>query len=63
MGVFEQAFKNIDDVDWKVARCTTELYHIKQISWRLFLPAVTEGRERVHERLMRRVAAEVEWGT
>ena len=27
----------------------------------LFLPPVTEGRERVHERMMRRVATEVEW--
>jgi len=35
--VFEQAFKNIDDVLWKEAGCTTELDYIEQTSWLLFL--------------------------
>ena len=35
--MFEQAFKNIDDVLWKEADCTTELDYIEQTSWLLFL--------------------------
>ena len=35
--MFEQAFKNIDDVLWKEAGCTTELYYTEQTSWLLFL--------------------------
>src|ERR1035437_4033330 len=35
--MFEQAFKNIDDVLWKVAGCTTELDYTEQTSWLLFL--------------------------
>ncbi len=35
--MFEQAFRNIDDVLWKEAGCTTELDYIEQISWLLFL--------------------------
>jgi type I restriction enzyme M protein len=35
--MFEQAFKNIDDVLWKEAGCTTELDYTKQTSWLLFL--------------------------
>ena len=34
---FEQAFKNIDDVLWKEAGCTTELDYTEQASWLLFL--------------------------
>ena len=33
MPVFEQAFKNIDDVLWKEAGCTTELDYTEQTSW------------------------------
>jgi hypothetical protein len=33
---FEQAFKNIDDVLWKEAGCTTELDYTEQTSWLLF---------------------------
>src|SRR5438132_4140251 len=36
-GMFEQAFKNIDDVRWKEAGCTTELDYTEQTSWLLFL--------------------------
>ena len=35
--MFEQAFKNIDDVLWKEAGCTTELDYSEQTSWLLFL--------------------------
>lgn len=35
--MFEQAFKNIDDVLWKEAGCTTELGYTEQTSWLLFL--------------------------
>ena len=34
---FEQVFKNIDDVLWKEAGCTTELDYTEQSSWMLFL--------------------------
>jgi type I restriction enzyme M protein len=34
---FQQAFKNIDDVLWKEAGCTTELDYTEQTSWLLFL--------------------------
>jgi type I restriction enzyme M protein len=36
-GMFEQAFKNIDDDLRKEAGCTTELDYIEQTSWLLFL--------------------------
>ncbi len=32
--MFEQTFKNIDDVLWKEAGCTTELDYTEQTSWR-----------------------------
>jgi len=35
--MFEQAFRNIDDVLWKEAGCTTELDYAEQTSWLLFL--------------------------
>lgn len=35
--MFEQAFKNIDDILRKEAGCTTELDYIEQSSWLLFL--------------------------
>ena len=35
--MFEQAFKNIDDVLFKEAGCTTELDYTEQTSWLLFL--------------------------
>jgi len=37
MSTFQQAFKNIDDVLWKEAGCTTELDYTEQTSWLLFL--------------------------
>jgi type I restriction enzyme M protein len=35
--MFEQAFRNIDDILWKEAGCTTELDYTEQTSWLLFL--------------------------
>ncbi|WP_424946862.1 N-6 DNA methylase [Candidatus Spongiihabitans sp.] len=35
--MFEQTFKNIDDILWKEAGCTTELDYTEQTSWILFL--------------------------
>jgi type I restriction enzyme M protein len=35
--MFEPAFKNIDDVLWKDAGCTSELDYTEQTSWLLFL--------------------------
>jgi len=35
--MFEQAFRNIDDVLWKEAGCTIELDYTEQTSWVRFL--------------------------
>ena len=35
--MFEQTFKNIDDVLWKDAGCSSELGYVEQTSWILFL--------------------------
>ncbi|SNR90110.1 type I restriction enzyme M protein [Humidesulfovibrio mexicanus] len=35
--MFEQAFKNVDDILWKEAGCATELDYTEQTSWLLFL--------------------------
>ena len=35
--MFEQAFKNIDDVLWKEAGCSSQLDYTEQTSWLLFL--------------------------
>jgi type I restriction enzyme M protein len=35
--MFEQVFKNVDDVLWKDAGCTSELDYTEQSSWLLFL--------------------------
>src|SRR5690242_10113633 len=46
--MFEQAFKNIDDVLRKEAGCTTELDYTEQTSWLLFLKYL-DGLERDRE--------------
>ena len=58
--MFEQAFKNIDDVLWKEAGCSSELDYTEQASWLLFLKylddleqdksseAALEGRKYTH---------------
>ena len=45
--MFEQIFKNIDDVLWKEAGCTTELDYTEQTSWLLFLKSLDDLK---HER-------------
>jgi len=35
--MFEQIFRNIDDVLWKEAGCATELDYTEQTSWMRFL--------------------------
>ena len=35
--MFEQTFRNIDDVLWKEAGCSSELDYVEQTSWMLFL--------------------------
>ena len=35
--MFEQTFKNIDDVLWKEAGCSSGLDYTEQTSWMLFL--------------------------
>tara|TARA_B100000886_G_scaffold50126_1_gene30902 strand:- start:1270 stop:2724 length:1455 start_codon:yes stop_codon:yes gene_type:complete len=35
--MYEEAFKNIDDIFWKDAGCSSELDYIEQTSWILFL--------------------------
>jgi type I restriction enzyme M protein len=35
--MFEQTFKNIDDVLWKEAGCSSELDYVEQSPWLLFL--------------------------
>ena len=47
--MFQQAFKNIDDVLWKEAGCTTELDYTEQTSWMLFLKYLDDLE---HERAM-----------
>ena len=46
--MFEQTFKNIDDVLWKEAGCTTELDYTEQTSWMLFLKYL-DGLEKERE--------------
>jgi type I restriction enzyme M protein len=40
--MFEQVFRNIDNVLWKEAGCTTELDYTEQTSWLLFLKYLDE---------------------
>ena len=66
--MFEQAFRNIDDVLWKEAGCTTELDYTEQTSWLLFLKYL-DGLEQDRaaiaelEGKMRAAAAELEFET
>jgi hypothetical protein len=40
--MFEQTFKNIDDVLWKESGCATELDDTEQTSWLLFLKSIEQ---------------------
>ncbi len=44
--MFEQTFRNIDDVLWKEAGCTTELDYVEQTSWLLFLKYLDDLEDR-----------------
>ena len=46
--MFEQTFKNIDDVLWKEAGCTTELDYTEQTSWMLFLKYLDDLARLIH---------------
>ena len=50
--MFEQAFKNIDDVLWKDAGCTSELDYTEQTSWLLFLKYL-DGKKYTHQAFTR----------
>ena len=41
--MFEQTFRNIDDVLWKEAGCASELDYTEQTSWMLFLKYLDGG--------------------
>ncbi|MFA6175414.1 MAG: N-6 DNA methylase [Phycisphaerae bacterium] len=43
--MFEQTFKNIDDVLWKDAGCSNELDYVEQTSWILFLKYLDDFEE------------------
>ena len=48
--MFEQTFKNIDDVLWKEAGCGSELDYTEQTSWMLFLKYLDDlEQERAHK--------------
>ena len=52
--MFEQTFKNIDDVLWKEAGCSSELDYTEQSSWMLFLKYLDDlERERAMEAELR----------
>lgn len=40
--MFEQAFKNIDDILWKEAGCSNELDYVEQTSWIIFLKYLSD---------------------
>ncbi len=40
--MFEQSFKNIDDILWKEAGCSNELDYVEQTSWIIFLKYLSD---------------------
>ena len=52
--MFEQTFRNIDDVLRKEAGCTTELDYTEQTSWILFLKYLDELARLIHRDPTRR---------
>ena len=52
--MFEQTFKNIDDVLWKEAGCSSELDYTEQTSWLLFLKYLDdlEGQRAIEAELL-----------
>ena len=52
--MFQQVFKNIDDVLWKDAGCSTELDYAEQSSWILFLKWLDDNeKEKIDEKSKR----------
>lgn len=52
--MFEQTFKNIDDVLWKEAGCSSELDYTAQTSWLLFFKYLDDlEAERAMEAIVR----------
>ena len=63
--MFEQTFKNIDDVLWKDAGCGSELDYVEQSSWVLFLKYLEDlekERESVWQALQADLAPSVSLG-
>jgi len=67
--MFEQTFKNIDDILWKDAGCSSELDYVEQTSWILFLKYIDDlEKERETAGLLsgktyeRIIAPEFQWG-
>ena len=66
--MFEEVFKNIDDVFWKDAGCSSELDYIEQTSWILFLKYLDDYEEEKEiaailngESYVRIIAKEYRW--
>ena len=55
--MFEQAFRNIDDVLRKEAGCTTELDYTEQTSWLLFLKYLNQIKQSSDPNYCQRVTA------
>lgn len=68
--MFEQTFKNLDDVLWKEAGCSSELDYTEQTSWLLFLKYLddlerekAQRAELVGEKYTAIIAPEFSWST
>ena len=67
--MFEQIFKNVDDVLWKDAGCSSELDYVEQTSWILFLKYIDdlEKEKKIYAELAdktyaRIISPEFQWG-
>jgi type I restriction enzyme M protein len=68
--MFEQTFKNVDDVLWKDAGCGSELDYVEQTSWILFLKYIDELEKEKHTSAQLAgktydniISPEFQWGT
>src|SRR3990167_4098819 len=66
--MFEQIFKNVDDVLWKDAGCGSELDYVEQTSWILFLKYIDDlekekqtSAELAGKTYVRIIAPEFQW--
>lgn len=67
--MFEQIFKNVDDVLWKDAGCSSELDYVEQTSWILFLKYIDDlekekkiSAELAGKTYMGIISPEFQWG-